>query len=35
MSENFQLQADNGIFIKSWYDDPEDDALLDLGQLLK
>lgn len=26
-AENFQLQPDNGIYIKSWYDDPEDKAL--------
>lgn len=25
--ENFQLQKENGIFIKSWYNDQEDKAL--------
>jgi CTD small phosphatase-like protein 2 len=33
--ENFQLQAENGIFIKSWFKDPEDCALLELMPLLK
>jgi len=33
-AENFQLQPDNGIFIKSWYDDPKDKALLQLAPLL-
>ena len=33
-AENFQLQPDNGIYIKSWYDDPEDIALLQLAPLL-
>lgn len=33
-AENFQLQPDNGIYIKSWYDDPSDKALLHLAPLL-
>ena len=33
-AENFQLQPDNGIYIKSWYDDPNDRALLQLAPLL-
>jgi len=33
-AENFQLQPDNGIYIKSWYDDPDDSALLHLAPLL-
>lgn len=33
-AENFQLQPDNGIYIKSWYDDPEDKALPQLAPLL-
>ena len=35
LAENFKLQPDNGIFIKAWYDDPEDTALLELSPLLK
>jgi len=27
VAENFQLQPDNGIFIKTWLDDPLDNAL--------
>ena len=27
-SENFQLQPDNGIYIKSWYNEPNDNALV-------
>lgn len=34
-AENFQLQPDNGIYIKSWYDDPDDKALLELAPILK
>ena len=34
LSENFKLQPDNGIFIKPWYDDHEDTALLELTPLL-
>ena len=33
-AENFQLQPDNGVYIKSWYDDPSDTALLQLSPLL-
>lgn len=33
--ENFQYQPDNGIFIKSWYSDPDDEALNELCPLLK
>lgn len=33
-AENFQLQPDNGIYIKSWYDDPADRALKQLAPLL-
>jgi Dullard-like phosphatase family protein len=33
--DNFQYQAENGIFIKSWYDDPQDTALEELARLLK
>lgn len=33
--DNFQYQAENGIFIKSWYDDPNDTALEELSKLLK
>lgn len=35
VAENFQKQPENGILIKSWYDDPHDDALFELGPLLK
>lgn len=35
MPENFVKQSKNGIFIKSWYDDPHDTALLELMPLLK
>ena len=33
--DNFQYQTENGIFIKSWYDDPNDTALEELSKLLK
>lgn len=33
--ENFFKQKKNGIFIKSWYDDPKDTALLELIPVLK
>jgi Dullard-like phosphatase family protein len=33
-AENFQLQPDNGVYIKSWYDDPNDKALKHLSPLL-
>ena len=34
ITENFLLQPENGISIKSWFDDPEDLALTDLAPLL-
>jgi TFIIF-interacting CTD phosphatase-like protein len=34
ISENFLLQPENGISIKSWYDDPTDNALMQLAPLL-
>ena len=34
VAENFQLQADNGIFIRSWFDDMTDTALSELTPLL-
>lgn len=35
VAENFVLQPDNGIFIKSWFEDMTDTALLELAPLLK
>ena len=35
MAENFSNQPDNGIFIKTWIDDPHDNALYELAPLLK
>eukprot|EP00826_Nyctotherus_ovalis_P038571 TRINITY_DN3620_c0_g5_i1.p2 TRINITY_DN3620_c0_g5~~TRINITY_DN3620_c0_g5_i1.p2 ORF type:complete len:175 (-),score=40.94 TRINITY_DN3620_c0_g5_i1:150-674(-) len=35
VKDNFQLQEENGIWIKSWDDDLEDNALFELCQLLK
>jgi CTD small phosphatase-like protein 2 len=35
IAENFQNQPENGIFIQSWFDDMEDNSLLDLIPLLK
>jgi CTD small phosphatase-like protein 2 len=35
VAENFQLQPDNGIFIRTWYDDMNDAALKELSPLLK
>jgi CTD small phosphatase-like protein 2 len=36
MKENFKLQQDNGIHIKSWFNDnPNDTELLKIGQALK
>lgn len=35
VAENFSQQPDNGIFIKSWFDDMSDTALLELAPLLK
>lgn len=34
ISENFLLQPENGICIKTWYDDEHDDALMQLAPLL-
>ena len=33
-AENFQFQPENGIYIKSWYDDPNDIALKQLSKIL-
>jgi TFIIF-interacting CTD phosphatase-like protein len=33
--ENFQLQSENGILIRSWFEDPNDVALYELGPLLR
>jgi len=33
--ENFQLQPENGIFIKTWLEDKSDTSLIDLMPLLK
>lgn len=33
-SENFKLQPENGIYIKSWYDNPQDKALRQLSKVL-
>ena len=35
LAENFQRQPDNGIMIKTWYDDPKDNALIELAPILK
>jgi CTD small phosphatase-like protein 2 len=35
IAENFQLQANNGIFISTWHDDPHDTELKQLIPLLK
>lgn len=35
VSENFQLQNENGILIKSWYEDPNDNALAELAPFLE
>ena len=35
VAENFQNQPDNGIFIRSWFDDMTDTALDELGPLLR
>ena len=35
VAENFSLQPDNGIFIRSWFDDMKDTALTELAPLLK
>jgi CTD small phosphatase-like protein 2 len=33
--ENFRRQSDNGIKIKSWYDDMSDNSLQELGEVLE
>lgn len=35
ITENFLLQPDNGVTIKSWFDDPDDTALADMTPLLR
>ena len=35
VAQNFLRQPDNGIHIKSWFDDPHDTALSELGELLE
>eukprot|EP00347_Sterkiella_histriomuscorum_P005428 403356654 len=35
VAENFQMQPENGIFIKTWTDDPSDNALEELAPLLR
>ena len=35
LPENFQYQPDNGIYIKSWFNDQNDTALLELMPILK
>jgi CTD small phosphatase-like protein 2 len=35
VSENFQMQYENGIFISSWVGDETDDTLLHMAKLLK
>lgn len=35
LPENFIKHKDNGIFIKPWYDDPNDSALREIGTFLK
>jgi CTD small phosphatase-like protein 2 len=35
IAENFQMQPNNGILIKTWISDPEDSCLITLSTLLK
>ena len=35
LAQNFSRQPENGIHIRSWFDDPEDTALFELGPILK
>eukprot|EP00826_Nyctotherus_ovalis_P017233 TRINITY_DN15061_c0_g1_i2.p1 TRINITY_DN15061_c0_g1~~TRINITY_DN15061_c0_g1_i2.p1 ORF type:complete len:149 (-),score=29.09 TRINITY_DN15061_c0_g1_i2:131-577(-) len=34
LAENFQMQSENGIMIKSWFGDPHDTALYELAPIL-
>jgi CTD small phosphatase-like protein 2 len=34
VAENFSLQPENGILIKSWFDDIKDAALIELSPIL-
>ena len=34
-AENFQMHPENGIFIKSWYGDLQDQALVKLAPILR
>jgi CTD small phosphatase-like protein 2 len=34
VAPNFQRQPENGIEIRSWYDDPKDTALAELAPIL-
>jgi CTD small phosphatase-like protein 2 len=35
LPDNFKLQQNNGLFIKTWNDDMKDNQLLDFSKLLK
>lgn len=35
VAENFSLQPENGILIKSWFDDFKDTALIELSPILQ
>ena len=35
VAQNFQRQPENGIHIRSWFDDQEDQALYELGPILQ
>ena len=35
LPENFAIHTENGIYIASWFGDPEDRALYDLAPILK
>jgi CTD small phosphatase-like protein 2 len=35
VAQNFQRQPENGIEIRSWYDDPKDNALAELSPILE
>ena len=34
LDKNFQLQKDNGIHVRSWFGDPKDNILMQLGKSL-